>query len=48
MLRSSKQNGSLGYISDYISDDEKTYILEGDYKLKYLSYDWGLNEINSE
>lgn len=44
MLRSSKQNGPLGFIAEYI-DDDKTYILEGDYKLKYLSYNWGLNEI---
>ena len=44
MLRSSKQNGSLGYIAEYIDDNEKKYILEGDYKLKYLPYDWGLNE----
>ena len=44
MLRSSKQNGSLGYIVEYIDDDEKKYILEGNYKLKYLPYDWGLNE----
>ena len=42
-----KQNGTLGFIYKYIIDDEKEYILSGDYKLKYLSYDWGLNEATS-
>ncbi len=43
--KSDKQNGTLGFIYKYINDDEKEYILSGDYKLKYLSYDWGLNEL---
>ena len=42
--RSDKENGTFGYIYKYINDDEKEYILSDDYKLKYLSYDWRLNE----
>ena len=42
--RSDKENGTFGYIYKYINDDEKEYILSDDYKLKYLSYDWSLNE----
>ena len=48
MLRSGKENATLGFISQYITEDEKNYVLNGDYKLSYLSYDWGLNEITSE
>jgi len=48
MLRSGKQNGTLGFISEYIDDDEKSYVLNGKYKLKYMSYDWGLNEAVSQ
>jgi len=44
-VRSDKENGTLGFIYKYINDDEKEYVLNGDYKLKYLSYDWGLNEL---
>ena len=44
MLMSSKKNGTLGFIADYIAEEEKDFILNGDYKLSYLSYDWGLNE----
>ena len=42
--KSDKQNGTLGFIYKYINDDEKKYVLSGNYKLKYMSYDWGLNE----
>jgi len=46
--KSDKQNGSLGFIYKYINNKEKEYVLNGDYKLKYLPYDWGLNEPTSE
>lgn len=46
MLRSGKQNGTLGFIYDYIDDSKKDYILNSKYILKYLKYDWGLNEAN--
>ncbi len=42
--KSRKQNGTLGFIALYIIDDNKSYILNGDYKLSYMSYDWSLNE----
>jgi len=42
--KSDKQNGTLGFIYKYINDDEKFFLLNSKYKLKYMSYDWSLNE----
>jgi len=42
--KSDKQNGTLGFIYKYINDDEKIFLLNSNYKLKYMSYDWSLNE----
>jgi len=42
--KSDKQNGTLGFIYKYINDDEKFFLLNSNYKLKYMSYDWSLNE----
>ncbi len=46
--KSDKQNGTLGFIYKYINEDKKKYVLSGKYKLKYMSYDWGLNEAVSQ
>jgi len=46
--KSDKQNGTLGFIYKYINEDEKEYVLRGDYKLKYMPYDWELNETLSQ
>ncbi|NET55594.1 MAG: DUF547 domain-containing protein [Symploca sp. SIO2E6] len=34
----------LNFISNYLSSEEKEYLEQGDYKLKYLDYDWSLNK----
>ena len=34
----------LNYIAPYLSETNKKYVLAGKYKIKYLDYDWSLNE----
>jgi hypothetical protein len=34
----------LNYIAPYLSETNKKYVLSGKYKIKYLDYDWSLNE----
>ena len=34
----------LNYIAPYLSEASKEYVLAGKYKIKYLDYDWSLNE----
>lgn len=34
----------LNFVSRYISDEDKKYLQAGDYSIKYLDYDWSLNE----
>jgi hypothetical protein len=34
----------LSYIAPYLSEANKKYVLAGKYKIKYLDYDWSLNE----
>jgi hypothetical protein len=34
----------LNYIAPYLSEANKKYVLAGKYKIKYLGYDWSLNE----
>jgi len=34
----------LNYIAPFLSEMKKKYVLAGKYKIKYLDYDWSLNE----
>jgi hypothetical protein len=34
----------LNFINRYVSEDDREYLRTGTYRIKYLSYDWGLNE----
>ena len=34
----------LNFISRYVSDENREYLRTGSYRIKYLKYDWGLNE----
>ena len=38
------ERGSLGFVSGYVSKPDQAYIAGGDYKVRYLDYDWSLNE----
>ena len=38
-----KKGSVLNFISQYLDDDQKTYLEQGNYSVKYLDYDWGLN-----
>lgn len=39
-----KASAVLNYIAPYLENSEKEYLLKGDFKIKYLKYDWSLNE----
>ncbi|MBI4064581.1 MAG: DUF547 domain-containing protein [Elusimicrobia bacterium] len=34
----------LNFISRYVSQQDRPYLLKGNYDIKYLNYDWSLNE----
>ena len=38
-----KQKAVLNFISNYVSPEDARYLKEGDYRVKYLDYDWSLN-----
>ncbi|ASC71397.1 hypothetical protein XM38_023490 [Halomicronema hongdechloris C2206] len=38
-----KQRATLNFISQYVSPEQRAYLLQGDYTLDYLDYDWSLN-----
>jgi len=38
------QRAVLNFISKYLDEDQKLYLSTADYKIKYLGYDWSLNE----
>ena len=41
---SDNQKAVLNFISNYVSEEDATYLKAGDYRLKYLDYDWSLNQ----
>ena len=41
---SKAEQAVLNFVSRYISDEDKKYLQTGDYSIKYLDYDWSLNE----
>lgn len=38
-----KQKAVLNFISNYLSPEDAQYLREGNYRVKYLDYDWSLN-----
>lgn len=38
-----KERSVLNFISNYMQEEEREYLIRGDYKVKYLDYDWSLN-----
>ena len=34
----------INYLSRILGEDDRDYLLKGNFKIKYLSYDWSLNE----
>lgn len=40
---SAKERAALNFISNYVSPEDKEYLVQGRYKLDYLTYDWSLN-----
>ncbi len=40
----SKQRAVLNYLTAKLSPEERQYLEQGDYKVKYLDYDWSLNK----
>ena len=39
-----KQRAVLNFISQYLNDQDRDYLVRGNYKLSYLPYDWSLNK----
>jgi len=39
-----EEKAVLRFISEYLSPEERKYLKEADYRLRYLDYDWSLNE----
>lgn len=39
-----KISAVLNFIAPYLTDARKNYVLAGKYKIKYIDYDWSLNE----
>lgn len=39
-----KERAVLNFISNYVGPEDKSYLEKGDYEVKYLNYDWGLNK----
>lgn len=38
------ERGSLGFVSGYLSPSDQAFVRTGAFKLRYLDYDWSLNE----
>jgi len=39
-----KERAVLSFISQYLPDEDQKYLKDGSYKVKYLDYNWTLNE----
>jgi hypothetical protein len=42
--QSQEESAVLNFIASYLGKTQKDYVLTGKYKIKYLKYDWSLNE----
>ncbi|NER80633.1 MAG: DUF547 domain-containing protein [Leptolyngbya sp. SIO1D8] len=40
---SASERAVLNFISNYVSEEEKAYLMAGDYGISYIHYDWSLN-----
>lgn len=43
---SESQRAVLNFVSNYVSEEDKAYLMAGNYQLKYFNYDWSLNTQN--
>ena len=43
-MGSDKERAVLNFISQYLNESEQKYLINGKYKIKYLDYDWSLND----
>ncbi len=43
----SSETAVLSFIANYIDSDKREYIEQGHFKIKYLSYDWTIDEVSS-
>ncbi|UCE50056.1 MAG: DUF547 domain-containing protein [Phycisphaerales bacterium] len=39
-----KKSAVLNFVAQYLNDAQKKYVLSGNFKIKYIDYDWSLNE----
>lgn len=39
-----KKSAMLNFIASYLTEAQKRYVLSGKFKVKYINYDWSLNE----
>jgi len=42
--KSKEKSAIIHFITQYLSRDQQRYLLNGTYRIKYLDYDWSLNE----
>jgi len=40
---SDKERAALNFMSQYLSDEDAAYLEAGDYRVRYLDYNWALN-----
>ena len=38
-----KQKAVLNFVSQYLNEADRNFLIQGDYKISYLRYDWSLN-----
>ena len=43
---SDKEKAVLNFVSQYIDPEDSKYLVEGNYRISYLDYDWSLNKQN--
>ncbi len=41
---SEKERSVLNFLSNYFPSDQQKYLMQGNYKIQYLNYDWSLNK----
>lgn len=41
---SDKERAVLNFVSQYLNESEQKYLINGKYQIKYLDYDWSLND----
>jgi Protein of unknown function, DUF547 len=42
--KSDAEHAVLGFVSRYLDESDRDFLLRGAYKIEYLNYDWSLNE----